>query len=325
MHLEATCHPLDGEAPLDAASGRTPQPGPPRPDGGHAHSQPVDIAKWKLADYGHMAHAREVAATIKEEPWWQRGWLSSPIGYGSLVGGVIGGIIGGITLGPAGLIGGAAVGATTGAMWGSAQEGYLRTTRLLLSNPWSDYRPADFPGSPSEATDWLLQTMQSNARGPVAKTLRQVHQDMGLLGWSVTIPHWVGLVQGGGPWDFKPDQLDNWYQNDPDLTKPMDLAGLQVRRDAFSNIHYGYVGRSLGYPRWLLELGGGAAQIKARRSKLSYWRTWFDDPVDNAAIRAGMDLYDQYTVQGKPLDENALREVLQRYPDLLCTPECKTP
>jgi len=32
MRLEATRHPLDGEVPLDAAaSGRTPQPGPPMP------------------------------------------------------------------------------------------------------------------------------------------------------------------------------------------------------------------------------------------------------------------------------------------------------
>ena len=53
---------IGGEVPLaEADSGRTPQPGPPRPDGGHAHSQPVDIAKWKQADYGQMAHAREVA------------------------------------------------------------------------------------------------------------------------------------------------------------------------------------------------------------------------------------------------------------------------
>ncbi|HFC10507.1 MAG TPA: hypothetical protein ENJ54_11755 [Chloroflexi bacterium] len=61
---------VDGEVPLDqAASGRTPQPGPPRPDGsctphglrdGYAHSQPVDIALWKQADYGQMGHAREV-------------------------------------------------------------------------------------------------------------------------------------------------------------------------------------------------------------------------------------------------------------------------
>ena len=61
---------IDGEVPLDqAALGRTPQPGPPRPDGsytphglrdGYAHSQPVDIALWKQADYGQMGHAREV-------------------------------------------------------------------------------------------------------------------------------------------------------------------------------------------------------------------------------------------------------------------------
>jgi hypothetical protein len=271
-----------------------------------------------------MPASTPTSNTQKPKPLWQRAgeWISSPIGYGTLIGGVIGGIIGGVTFGLAGLIGGAAVGATAGAIWGSAQEGYLHTTRLLLSNPWSDRRPADFPHNPAKATDWLLKTMQSNAQGPVAQTLRQVHDEMGLTGRLVTLPNWIGLVQGEGPWDFKPDQ-QKWFQ-DKDLTKPMDLAGVQVRRDAFSNIHYGYVGRSLGYSRWLLELGGGAAQIQAGRSNLAYWRTWFDDPVDNAAIRVGMDLYDGYTAQGKPLDENALREALQKHPDLLCTPECKT-
>ena len=52
---------IDGEVPLaEAASGRAPQPGPPRPDGsytphglreGFAPEEPVDIAAWKQADY----------------------------------------------------------------------------------------------------------------------------------------------------------------------------------------------------------------------------------------------------------------------------------
>ncbi len=74
---------IDGEVPLDAAaSGRTPQPGPPRPDGsytphglrdGYAHSQPVDIALWKQADYGQMGHAREVTEQ------WQRAKEASEV------------------------------------------------------------------------------------------------------------------------------------------------------------------------------------------------------------------------------------------------------
>ena len=79
---------VDGEVPLDqAASGRTPQPGPPRPDGsynphglrdGYAPEKPVDLAKWKQADYGHMAHAHEVAQTDETKPWWRQAgnWVS---------------------------------------------------------------------------------------------------------------------------------------------------------------------------------------------------------------------------------------------------------
>lgn len=105
----------------------------------------------------------------------------------------------------------------------------------------------------------------------------------------------------------------------------MELAGLQVRRDAFANIHYGYVGRSLGYSRWFLEFGAGMAQLKANTWKGKYWNTWFDDPIDNAAIRRGMDLYDKYTAQGRLLDAQALQEVLSKHPEVLCTPECKVP
>jgi len=47
---------------------------------------------------------------------------------------VVGGLLGGLP----GLIGGAAVGATIGALWGSSQEGYIQTTRhLLTQTSWS--------------------------------------------------------------------------------------------------------------------------------------------------------------------------------------------
>jgi len=260
----------------------------------------------------------ERAEPQPQKPWWQQ-----PIGYGTIIGGLVGGTVGGLLGGPAGLIGGVAVGATLGAFWGSTQEGYIYTTNELLSkNPWSSHRPPDFPPAPDGATDWLIKTMQSNANGPIGETLHQTNQQWGLPGRLVTVPVWVGLVKGGGPWDFKPDQITNWWPQDKNLSHSMELAGLQVRRDTLANIHYGYVGRAVGYSRWFLEVGAGIAQITAHTSNLEYWRTWFDDPVDNAAIRAGMDLYDKYTAQRKPMDAQTLQQVLEEYPELLCTPMC---
>ena len=72
---------IDGEVPLDqATSGRTPQPGPPRPDGsytphglrdGYAHSQSVDLAAWKQADYGQMAfHACAFPSNPAQATTW---------------------------------------------------------------------------------------------------------------------------------------------------------------------------------------------------------------------------------------------------------------
>jgi len=289
-----------------------------------------DPAKWKQQDYAESARweqqayarfrqqkrAGYVVSSTQEKPWWQQ-----PIGYGTILGGVVGGVVGGLLGGLPGLIGGAAVGATIGALWGSSQEGYIQTTRhLLTQTSWSSYRPGDFPSSPAGATDWLMRTMQSNANGPIGQTLRQVNDQYGPLGRLVTVPVWIKLVEGNGPWDFKVEQRTIWKWKD--MTESMELGGLRVRRDTLANIHYGYVGRSLGYSRWFLEIGAGMAQIKAGTWKWEYWRTWFDDPVDNAAIRAGMDLYDGYTAQGQEINVQALQEVLQSHPDVLCTPKC---
>jgi hypothetical protein len=138
-------------------------------------------------------------------------------------------------------------------------------------------------------------------------------------GNSATMPN-PPAGSSSGPWDFKVEQRTIWKWKD--MTESMELGGLRVRRDTLANIHYGYVGRSLGYSRWFLEIGAGMAQIKAGTWKWEYWLTWFDDPVDNAAIRAGMDLYDGYTAQGQEINVQALQEVLQSHPEVLCTPKC---
>ena len=104
-----------------------------------------------------------------------------------------------------------------------------------------------------------------------------------------------------------------------------------------ANLYYGYAGREAGFPGWLLEMGAGLyngyeyawrkipnwndlsrpqwmKQLWDKWPK-QWWRTWFDDPRDNAAIRAGIMLYERYTVRGLPVDEAALRAVLEVYPE----------
>jgi len=63
---------LDGEVPVDeAASGRTPQPGPSQPDGsytphglrdGYAPTHPIDLAAWKQQDYNQLARHQAAEA-----------------------------------------------------------------------------------------------------------------------------------------------------------------------------------------------------------------------------------------------------------------------
>jgi len=65
---------IDGEVPLeDAAEGRVPQPGPPKPDGsyvphglrdGYTPSQPVDLAAWKQQDYVQLPYAQELSLSL---------------------------------------------------------------------------------------------------------------------------------------------------------------------------------------------------------------------------------------------------------------------
>ena len=102
-----------------------------------------------------------------------------------------------------------------------------------------------------------------------------------------------------------------------------------------ANIYYGYAGRKAGFPSWLLQAGAGlyngweyAKQRIPNWESLSWtqrlvqlrkqwpwkwWSTWFDDPADNAAIRAGIELYQQYTAKGNSVSESALQEVIEKY------------
>ncbi len=99
------------------------------------------------------------------------------------------------------------------------------------------------------------------------------------------------LVQKGGPWDY--------------LSQANSKAGGRgfyfigsnlVDAETFGNYNYGYAGTAGGFAPLILQLGGGYAQLKAGDYKLSWAGSFFDDPKDQANIRAGISGYNQSLV-----------------------------
>lgn len=100
------------------------------------------------------------------------------------------------------------------------------------------------------------------------------------------------------PWDFK-DSIRESYGNE------VVFAGRSIAFDAWSNIHYGYVGRAASFPVHLLLIAAGGAQI-LETGPLSGWLTRFfqnpgepflilaDDEKDQTAIKFGIHLFEVY-------------------------------
>lgn len=168
------------------------------------------------------------------------------------------------------------------------------TKTILSENPFGGSRDQSLinelnyqsGNNTPDLTNWLVGTMTSNANGSIASTLREANsgtpEDLfaSYLGWT-------GLVKSGSIWDFKED----FFRNN---IKQVILGTNQYNYDVIANIHYGYIGASIGYPKIALLSGAGVAQIKANTSNISYWNSWFDDPRDQSFIIFGYHLYQQY-------------------------------
>jgi RHS repeat-associated protein len=137
-----------------------------------------------------------------------------------------------------------------------------------------------------DLTNWLVNQMNVNAMGPVAATLRE-SLDSGIDGFVAASAGWIAMVRGGAPWDFKPDIIRN-------IGESVIVADVWYGFDVPANIHYGYVGRSIGFDRNYLLFGPGVAQIIAGTSDPAWGYWYFDDPKDYTAVQVGMDLFDQF-------------------------------
>ena len=166
-----------------------------------------------------------------------------------------------------------------------------------------------------EVVEWLIaEEMLPNAQGHYAMTIQTFNEwaatslfrctigEDGFTACSQAIGYrlvayrlWKSMVQSGGPWDHK-EQITKLFGKGYSVLH----NGYLYRFDIWSNVHYGYVGRKVGFTPIELRAGAGYAQIRDRTSKLSYWSSWFDDPYDQAAINVGIELYEVYQLDITP-------------------------
>jgi len=130
---------------------------------------------------------------------------------------------------------------------------------------------------------------------------------------------WIIQVRPNGPWDHKP-MIQGWWG----LVQTVE--GTQYAHDLWSNIHYGYVGKGLGFTREELLWGAGLAQFadeavhgfenpgyNGRLRDGSALKTRLDNPEDPAPIEFGIYLWDKY---GEDLTREIFLQELADWPGL---------
>jgi RHS repeat-associated protein len=158
---------------------------------------------------------------------------------------------------------------------------------------------------------WLEWEMKQNAASAAAAAIaaNNAAPFLNLAAKKRAYKQWIGLVQAGAAWDFKT------FLNPANANAPksgncphekcagfLTLCGACYRYDIVANIHYGYVGKAVGFSNSELLGGAGVAQILDNWNGVLPDFLW-DEPEDADAIRVGMDMFGGKTLcaalQGK--------------------------
>lgn len=162
---------------------------------------------------------------------------------------------------------------------------------------------------------------------------------------------WAKQVAPGQEWDHKPkireQQARNGTESDPSSGNGALAEYIQVKEakaeyrfDVFSNVHYGYIGMAAGFTEDELLDGAGYAQYasdnfraKPRKADGSNTPAWvpydhgqvplfgnqlrhYDSPPDQAAIRVGIKLWNDYGSKGVVPSEAQITAALEAMPGL---------
>jgi putative RNase toxin 44 of polymorphic toxin system len=126
--------------------------------------------------------------------------------------------------------------------------------------------------------------------------------DMQLSYRTAALIAWGIKVKQNGDWDHKPKIAARFHPRSPGGLQHWHLYGNTLYYyEVWSNLHYGYVGRTAGFSESVLLDGAGLEQIGSTMLRLKLpekspavagLRAW-DDPHDRAAIMMGIHLYRQ--------------------------------
>ena len=91
----------------------------------------------------------------------------------------------------------------------------------------------------------------------------------------------------------------------------------EIGYDVWSNIHYGYIGRVIGFDKSALHFGADMAQSFSNRAITR------DDPKDAEAIKLGFKIYDEYNEKFDDFTANKLLDIIMKNKDKLNVKEAK--
>ena len=165
----------------------------------------------------------------------------------------------------------------------------------------------------NDMTGWLTDRINENAAAPVTQALRENFTSGNPIAIAGATKAWVALVRTTGTWDYKTDILEARL---PDTDDNITLCGENINFQAIANIHYGAMGRAVGIPQSVLELGAGAFQIYdnwGSPDAIGTPLTYYDEPFDNWMVNFGGWLYDQYGDQFGKLTYKQLEDAYRKY------------
>jgi hypothetical protein len=127
---------------------------------------------------------------------------------------------------------------------------------------------------------------------------------LGMSDWVIGAMAWKEMVDYKHPWDHKPKIKNNPRFVSSTKSVEYHLHGdTAYLHDVWSNVHYGYVGRAVGFTLAVLLDGAGVAQLKQdldiphgvlpMGTGSSLLPRRFDPPTDRYSITLGFNMYPQ--------------------------------
>ncbi len=171
-----------------------------------------------------------------------------------------------------------------------ATHAYAHNNPIKLADPTGN-SPVDKAPAFDKLVSFMTKEMVDNSKGKHMTELRGLNSSMEIENRAAAYGKFIDLVRTNGAWDHKRQILllihgdgAGFGGAEEDQGRILNHDGL-LRNDAWSNIHFGYVGTEAGFSS--LELLGGADVIDYMENGETY-------AADQAAIRFGISLRHKY-------------------------------